>query len=102
MTSEQVKATLLPYASELTSEGVVHLTLHGSVARGQENPESDVDLIAELDRSRKISLIGFIHLENRLTDIPGVKVDLSERRALRPDVAENAERDSIRVLREWT
>jgi predicted nucleotidyltransferase len=98
MHRDQVKGKLLPYASELRAEGVLHLALHGSVARGEETPESDVDLIAELDRSRKISLIGFIHLENRLADILGVKVDLSDKIALRPDVAENAERDSILVF----
>lgn len=98
LSGEQVKAKLLPYAAELQAEGVLHLALHGSVARGEETPESDVDLIAELDETRKISLLDVVHIENRLTDILGVRADLSEKRSLRPDVAENAQRDSIRVF----
>ena len=98
MNRDEVKARLLPYTPELKAEGVLHLALHGSVARGEETPDSDVDLIAELDRSRKFSLISFIHIENRLADILGVKVDLSDKIALRPEVAENAERDSILVF----
>jgi predicted nucleotidyltransferase len=51
MTREQVKAKPLPYAPERQAEGVLHLALHGAVARGEETPESDVDLIAEFDTS---------------------------------------------------
>ena len=98
MNREQVKARLLPYAPELKAEGVLHLALHGSVARGEETAESDVDFIAVFDENRKISLINLIHVENKLSDILGIKADLCEKRSLRPDVAENAERDSILVF----
>jgi predicted nucleotidyltransferase len=48
MSGEQVKEKLLPYAPELSADGIVHLIVHGSVARGEATPSSDVDLIAEL------------------------------------------------------
>jgi predicted nucleotidyltransferase len=50
------------------------------------------------ERARKLSLIGRVHLENRLTDILGVKADLSDRKMLRPDVLERAERESVFVF----
>jgi len=98
MTGEQVKAKLLPYASELNAAGILHLAVHGSVVRGDATPASDVDLIAEFDRSKRLSLLKVIHLENRLTDILGVKADLADKLALRPEVAANAERESILVF----
>ena len=66
--------------AELQGSGIVHLSLFGSKARGDDSPLSDVDLMADFDRARKLSLIGRVHLENLLTDILGVKADLSDRR----------------------
>lgn len=99
MNREQVIATLREHEPELKAAGVAHLFLHGSYARGTEiRGKSDVDVIAEFDRAKKLSLIGRVHLENRLTDIPGVKADLSDRRMLRPEVIERARRESILVF----
>ena len=98
MSGEQVKQKLLPFTSELNAAGIVHLVVHGSVVRGEATPSSDVDLIADFDRSRKISLIGRVHLENRLTDILGVKADLSDRLLLRPEVLESSQRVSVLVF----
>jgi predicted nucleotidyltransferase len=74
------------------------LTVHGSVARGDATPSSDVDLIAEFDQARRPSLIGRVHLENLLSDILGVKADLADRAMLRPEVLERAQRESILVF----
>jgi len=42
--------------------------------------------------------LGRIHLENRLTDILGIKADLADRRLLRPDVRESVQRESVLVF----
>jgi predicted nucleotidyltransferase len=54
--------------------------------------------MAEFDRNKKLSLIGRVHLENRMTDILGITVDVSDRRMLRPEVLERAQRESILVF----
>jgi uncharacterized protein len=92
-------AKLREYEEELKAAGVEHLLLHGSYARGRAMGEaSDVDVIADFDRARKLSLIGRVHLENRRTDILGVKADLSDRKMLLPEVLERAERESVLVF----
>jgi uncharacterized protein len=92
-------ARLREYEQELKAAGVEHLLLHGSYARGTAVREaSDVDVIADFNRAKKLSLIGRVHLENRLTDILGVKADLSDRKMLRPEVLERAERESVLVF----
>jgi predicted nucleotidyltransferase len=92
------QSKITPICAELNAAGIVHLDAHGSVARCEATPSSDVDLIANFDRAKKLSLLGRVHLENRLTDILGVKVDLSDRRMLRPEVLARAQRESILVF----
>ena len=92
-------ARLRDHEGELKAAGVEHLFLHGSYARGTAiDGASDVDIIADFDRVQKMSLIGRIHLENRLTDILGLKADLADRAMLRPEVLEEARRESVLVF----
>ena len=86
MDKEHIIATLREHEDELQAAGIEHLFLHGSYVRGTVGDASDVDVIAEFDRGRQLSLIGRVHLENRLTDILGVKADLADRQMLRPEV----------------
>ncbi|MGD0869182.1 MAG: nucleotidyltransferase domain-containing protein [Bryobacteraceae bacterium] len=78
MNGEQVIAKLREHEPELKAAGVEHLFLHGSYARGTAVPDvSDVDVIAEFDRGRRLSLLDMVAIENRLADVLGVRVDLS-------------------------
>jgi hypothetical protein len=99
MERSTIVSRLRAHEAELKAAGIEHLSLHGSYARGTAMPEaSDVDVIADFDRSTKQSLIGRVHLENRLTDILGIKADLCDRKMLRPEVLERAERESVLVF----
>ena len=80
-------AKLREYAPELKAAGVVHLFLHGSYARGTEiRGSSDVDVIAEFDPGRRLSLVDMVAIENRLTDLLAVRVDLSPAKTLKEPV----------------
>lgn len=57
-----------------------HLRLH---VRGEARKSSDLDLLVEID-DPKMGLLRFIALENYLSDLLGVKVDLVEKQALKP------------------
>jgi hypothetical protein len=83
MDQETVIAKLREHAPELKAAGIVHLRLHGSVARGQQTPFSDVDLIAEFDANKRLSLLDMVGLERRLAELLGTQVDLSPARTLR-------------------
>lgn len=90
-----VLATLRRYETELKAAGIVRLSLFGSTARGEASPESDVDLMAEFDSGRQFSLLDMVHLENRLTDILGIRVDLTPARAMKDRVRERAVREAV-------
>ena len=95
---EDIVAKLRTFEPELREAGIAHLFLHGSYVRGTETELSDVDIIAEFDSTRKLSLLGRVHLENRLSDILGVKADLADRTKLLPEVMERAELESVLVF----
>lgn len=62
--------------------GVTHVEVFGSVARGEDNPDSDLDLLVELAPGRNLlDLIGF---KQDLEDALGVHVDVLTRGGLHP------------------
>lgn len=54
--------------------------------RGEEKRNSDIDILVELEEEANIGLIEFIHIENYLTDLLGIKVDLVIKKALKPNI----------------
>lgn len=90
-----VLARLREVAPELKAAGIVHLRLHGSVARGQQTPASDVDLIADFDADRRLSLLDMVHPQDRLADLLGVPVDLSSAKTLKEPVRQKAAREAV-------
>ena len=68
------------------------------MARGEASKASDVDLIAEFDVARQLSLLDMVGLENRLADLLGVAVDLSTAKMLKEPVREKAAREAVFAL----
>ncbi|MGE4398937.1 MAG: nucleotidyltransferase family protein [Campylobacterales bacterium] len=71
------------------------LALFGSVARGDDNANSDVDLLVEF--STAPDLLTFIELEERLKAALGRNVDLVPRRKLRAELADSILREAVAV-----
>ncbi len=83
-TRDAVIAKLLELRPALEAEGVRHAFLFGSVARGDDVPESDVDIIVDLDPAHHVGLFEFAGLASFLEEALGNRVDLATRRSLRP------------------
>jgi predicted nucleotidyltransferase len=98
MNKDDVIATLRAHEQELKRAGVLSLLLFGSVARGEARPDSDVDLNAQLDKSKRITLFEAVEIEERLSEILGAKVDLSMAGMLKPDIQEQFEREAALVF----
>ncbi|HEY6987761.1 MAG TPA: nucleotidyltransferase domain-containing protein [Bryobacteraceae bacterium] len=86
---------LRQHESELKATGIVDLHLHGSVARGKASDTSDVDLIADFDPAKPLSLLDMVGLENRLSDLLGTHVDLSPAHTLKYPVAAKAADEAV-------
>jgi predicted nucleotidyltransferase len=78
------------------AHGAQGIELFGSVARGEDRPESDIDLLVELRPGR--SLLDLIGLENDLTALFGRKVDVATRRSLKPRVLKAALKEKLRIV----
>jgi predicted nucleotidyltransferase len=75
--------------------GVESLAVFGSYVRSEEGPKSDLDVLVTF--KRPVGFIRLVSLENELSDLLGIKIDLVPRNALRPHVAANALREAIPV-----
>jgi hypothetical protein len=96
--AEQVIATLRAHEPELRQAGIRRLSLFGSVARGDAEPDSDVDLAAELDPEAQIGLFALGALERRLAELVGRKVDLLPEPVEKPRLRANIDRDRRRAF----
>ncbi len=72
MDSSFVIQTLRQHEGELKRAGIVHLRLFGSVARNEASQHSDIDLLAEFDKSRRLSLVIVGSIQSRLSELLGV------------------------------
>lgn len=63
---------------------ISYIGLFGSYVRGENTPESDLDVLVEF--SRTPTIFRFLHLENYLSDSLGIKVDLVMKNALKPNI----------------
>ena len=96
MDREIVIATLRAHENELKSAGIVRLTLFGSVARGEAGPESDVDLLAKFDETRRVSVLDIVHMQNYISDLlAGTPVDLRLEGTLKPRVQANVSHEAV-------
>jgi predicted nucleotidyltransferase len=65
---------------------VKEIGLFGSYVRNEQKETSDVDILVEFEETP--TLLEFIELENYLTELLGVKVDLVMKKALKPSIKE--------------
>lgn len=91
----EVIQRLRAHGGELRESGVRSLALFGSIARGEANADSDVDVLVDL---APMGLFSEIHLEQYLSDLIGRKVDLVPRDSLKPQLRESVEREAVRVF----
>lgn len=91
-------ARLRARENELRAMGVVSLSLFGSVARGEEGPESDVDLAAKLDPAKRITLFGFAGISERIREMIGVPVDLVSEPVQKARLQALIDRDRVHVF----
>ena len=95
---KELKRLLRDQAPYLEEEYGVHVIgVFGSYVRNEQGPESDLDVLIELDRPPKISLIGLVELEQYLSEVLGVRVDIAIRKNLRKRTGERILREVVPV-----
>lgn len=87
LTIEEIKNIIVSHKEELRKKyGVAEIGIFGSVLRGENNRRSDLDILVELEENHNTGLLAFINMENYLSDLLGMKVDLVEKTSLKPRI----------------
>lgn len=95
MLTQNTKQNIIPVISKyFSTQPVKKAWLFGSFARGEENSESDIDMLVQLDYSQKIGLRYFGMIED-LKELLGRNVDLVSERYLMPFAQESADKDKV-------
>jgi predicted nucleotidyltransferase len=96
MKKDVVLKILSLHKNEIKQYGVNSLALFGSVARGEEVPESDLDLLVEFDPEYKgIGLFAFLRLRYRLEELLNSRVDLVTPQALKHQLRDRILKEAI-------
>jgi predicted nucleotidyltransferase len=94
---DQLVARLRALRPTFEKEGVTSMALIGSRARGDNRPDSDIDLMIEVEPGRKFSILDLIGVKHIVEDHVGLSTDVIMRRSLKPDFRAQAERDAVDV-----
>lgn len=95
---DQLLAELRALRPAFEGEGVVHMALVGSRARQDNRPDSDIDLMIDVDPERRFSLVEVARIIRAVEERVGFRTDVLMRRSLKPRLLEEASRDQISVF----
>jgi predicted nucleotidyltransferase len=74
--------------ARLVRMGIRNIGLFGSVVRGEDRPDSDLDVLIDLDRDSTLTLFGLIALEQEYSERLEQKVDLVIKDDLKPAIGQ--------------
>ena len=95
MSREDIIDRLRGHEAMLRARGVAHVALFGSRARGEERPDSDTDIMIELDPAVRITLFDYAGLKEDIAALFDGPVDVVNRDGLKPYVEPAATADAI-------
>lgn len=70
--------------------------IFGSYSRNEQQRDSDLDILVDFNDS--VNLIELIGLEQELTELLGIKVDLVTLKSVNPSLNEYIQQDLIRIV----
>ena len=86
---------LRAHEADLREQGVLRAAVFGSVARGESNDASDLDILIETTRHRPSGIFGMASLQTRIAELFSGRVDVIPAEGLKPAFAERAKRDAV-------
>ena len=90
---QEIQKKILPLLKE---SGVLRSSIFGSVARGEANENSDVDILIELPENK--SMFDLVRLEAKLEALLHKKVDLVTYYSVNPLLKDIVFKEQVRIL----
>jgi len=79
--------------SILASYGAKKISIFGSYARGEANPESDIDIIVEFSEGK--TLLDIVGIEQELSEALSIKVDLLTQKSISPYLVDRIKKEMV-------
>jgi uncharacterized protein len=95
MNSEDVIAILRRHESALRARGIRHAAVFGSIARGDNRPDSDVDILVEFEPGAEGSICEYMRLKDYVAGLFERPVDVIDRDAHKPHLRAPSARDAV-------
>ncbi len=95
MKRDEIIRTLKERETDLRAHGVTHAAVFGSVARDQQKPNSDVDILVDLDPAVVATMFDYAGLKDYVASLFEGSVDVIDRDALKPRLRPRAAADAI-------
>ena len=96
----EVIRTLKLVRPQLEEAGVLHAGVFGSIARGEHSPESDIDILVDIDTRRIGDIVTYIKIADQIKDAvkarcPDFEVDVADHATLKSRIRKHAEQDVL-------
>ncbi len=92
----EIKPILAGRKEELKKRfGVTEIGIFGSYVRREQKESSDLDILVEFEKP--VSLLHIVSVENYLSDLLGIKVDLVPRKNIRAELKETILKETVPV-----
>jgi uncharacterized protein len=98
MTRDEIVTTIRKNAEAIKAEGVTKLAIFGSRVRGDNRPDSDIDILVEVAPDVSFSLLNLIGVQHIIGDATGLQAQATMRRSIPPRVAERIADDILEVF----
>ena len=92
---ERHRPDIIKIVKKYEAKGFHNPRVFGSVARGDDTDESDIDLMVDIKSGFRPSLLTLIAMNNDLEELLGVKVDLITARSIPEDTREKVFKEAI-------
>lgn len=89
---------LLTLKPALEAEGVKHIALFGSRARGDNDVGSDIDLLLDVEPNRRFSILDLVGVEHLVADTTGIAANAFMRRSLDDGFRSSIRDDLVEVF----
>jgi predicted nucleotidyltransferase len=98
MNVEQAIDTLRRAEPDLRSKGVLHAGLFGSLARGENGPSSDIDVLVDLDPNARLTVYDYVGIRDFIASLFDSPVDVVDREGLKPHLRQPVTRDLVNAF----